>query len=156
MTRAKKATSTSSLCKLRAVPDPTIQFGILKCRDLTQLYYGARLVANVKVSQAPDDAYTTQGLLIGQDPRRIKYELIFGNTDNGTAHQVYLGTNIDTVNSNPESYSLPPDATIVVSRSFLTDLDAVTMEVWVVITDPTVYVAARETFLTPAPVDEGP
>jgi hypothetical protein len=139
------------------VTDPTIAFGILKCRDLVQLYYGARLVASVieTVNEVASDA---AGLLLNQDPRLIKYEIQMSNTDTVNPLQVFLGSTLDAVlgGTNFLEYNIPINETVIVERNFFTDLDAVTLPVFVFPQGANFAITTRETFLTPAPVDEGP
>jgi hypothetical protein len=134
---------------------PTIQFGILKCRDLVQLYFLARMVVNVRITELPEAALSSNVLWINQDPSRIKYEIILANLD-VASQQIFLATTADGVASSPESYSLAPGTTLRWSRDFLTDLDGVTMPVYASSTSTNLFGSARETFLTPAPIDEGP
>ena len=134
--------------------DPTIAFGILKCRDLVQLYYGARLVANV-IETNPPDTSVNPGQILSQDLRRIRYEIIFSNNGSG-AVQAFLSDTLDGVNAGPQIYTVPGFSTIVIDRTFLTDLDAVTLPLFSSTSNVNCVISVRETFLTPAPIDEGP
>jgi hypothetical protein len=134
--------------------DPTIAFSILKCRDLVQLYYGARLVASV-IENTFALATNAQQLLFGQDPRRIKYEIIVQNLQT-TAADIEMGTPSADDASTDQFYAILPGNSLVVSRDFLTDLDSVCLAIELFNNGVPVIVSTRETFLTPAPVDEGP
>jgi hypothetical protein len=139
------------------VPDPTIQFGILKCRDLVQLFYGVRLVASILEQ---DNQLTTgqTGPLIAQDPRRIRYEIIMGNYDTAYLY-VGIAETLDELTAAagpPQTYVVPPASTIIVERNWITDLDAVTLPLFVQPIGTSFVISTRETFLTPAPIDEGP
>jgi hypothetical protein len=135
--------------------DPTIAFGILKCRDLVQLYYGARLVADVRQTFVNyDGASPTPQLLLAQDPRRVRYE-IWMNGGSSTA-TIEMGQLKDFDSQQTMEALFLAGNTFRIERSFLTDLDAVTFELYAQGGGANVDITVRETFLTPAPVDEGP
>ena len=119
-----------------------------------QLYYGARLVAFIKET-VPNIPSATPTLLVGQDPRRIRYELIFTNFDSGPL-DILLGQTLDALTTIGLEYQVPENSTLIIERSFLTDLDGVTVSVFCNATGSGFTISSRETILTPAPVDEGP
>jgi hypothetical protein len=94
-------------------------------------------------------------MLFGQDPRRIKYEIYIENASNSEA-TVDMGTLADIDAGNTVEFQIIPLGTMVITRNFLTDLDTVTLEQWVTGTSDNIGISIRETFLTPAPIDEGP
>lgn len=129
--------------------------GILKCRDLCTLYYGFPMVADEKSNQfnLPNDSSLVP--ILGQDPRRIKYEIVLENV--GTpGGQIQVGTQTELDNGTNLEYSLAGHTTVVVRRDFLTDLDSVCSALFASTAVNSMFVSVRETFLTPAPVDEVP
>jgi hypothetical protein len=125
---------------------------ILQCRDLVQLYYGVRMVAQITESQPilNNSTFTT---VIQQDPRRIRYEIIIVN-DDAAKQEVDLATGTaDDPNFNLV-YVIPPGVTMVIERSFLSDLDGVTAGIMGLSSNSNVHLSVRETFLTPLPADE--
>lgn len=138
-----------------SVDDPTIKYGILKCRDLVQLYYGARLVVSVTQTFPNYDGVTsTPQKLLSQDPRRIRYE-IWMNGGSSTA-TVEMGALKDFDTGQTMEALFLAGNTFRIERNFLTDLDAVTNELYAQGGGATLDVTIRETFLTTAPIDEGP
>jgi hypothetical protein len=93
--------------------------------------------------------------LIAQDPRRIRYELIIANTD-VAAQLAFVGSPPSVDAGNNQIYSLTPGQTIIVTRDFFTDLDAVTIGLLFMVTSLNVAITTRETFLTPSAIDEIP
>ena len=135
--------------------DPTIQFGILKCRDLVQLYYGARLVAFDTYSLV-DLAPFAALQLLGQDPRRIKYKIRMANIG-ANPDSIIINNSFDAVqNSIGLVLWAQPHTNISLDSDFFTDLDAVTGPLFILASNNTWQVSTCETFLTPAPIDEGP
>src|ERR1700723_1909123 len=131
--------------------DATIRLGILRCRDLVELYYGARLVTDTRESQYAGDI-NVFAQLIPADQRRIKYEIVMSNTD--AALQTAILTSPRGADAGQgQQWNLGPNAIAEKDRSFLTDGDAVTAAVFVMISSFNLQVTVRETFLTPAPVD---
>jgi hypothetical protein len=125
---------------------------ILKCRDLVELYYGARMVTSIR-----ETVIIVQQSVVAQvmqpDPRRIRYEVIIGSED--VASQFFqLSTSQDKIVSQGNGYDVPPGDTIVVDRDFLTDFDAVTLPLFFLGGSNNLDVSVRETFLTPLPADE--
>jgi hypothetical protein len=125
---------------------------ILKCRDLVELYYGARMVTATKNSQIAFVAgIATQILTV--DPRRIRFELVLGNED-AAFITVAISDTSTAINANALLYDVPPGGSIQLNRSFLTDLDSITGELWMLCSNTNLDVSIRETFLTPLPADE--
>lgn len=137
-----------------ALKDNLLKFGVLRCRELVELYFGWRLVASV-IEKSNNLDNTKPQLILGQDPRRIRYEIIVTNPD-ATAHNCYLDASPDAVTNIASEYAIAPHSSLIIERTFLSDLDAVTMPVWGQAGAAGLSVATRETFLTPAPVDEVP
>lgn len=133
---------------------PNTPQGILKCRDLVQLFYGLPMVAAVIESNVEINAGDTAPIL-SADPRRIKYEIVLTNagttTDQiaiGTPSAIDLGTALEVGAPAGESYTI--------KRDFFTDLDSVCIALSAQALANNWVVSVRETFLTPAPVDEIP
>lgn len=142
---------------MAALKDNLLKYGVLRTRDLVELYFGWRMVA--AVTETLNGLNTdVAGLLLSQDSRRIRYEINMANPDPANPLSVGLASTLDGVDNNPQIYQIPPSSTLVVKRSFLTDLDAVTWSVFMkaVQASDLFEISTRETFLTPAPVDELP
>jgi hypothetical protein len=133
---------------------PNLPQGILKCRDLVQLYYGLPMVVNTKSTVFPASA--APYLILGQDPRRIRYEIWLNPSSVEVEANILLGTPAEI--DAGMGVSLTPGNTDgpVVERDFLTDLDGVTIAQMILDSSGEVVFSVRETFLTPAPVDEIP
>lgn len=133
---------------------PNTPQGILKCRDLVQLYYGlpmvAALIENLFYVQGGD---TVQ--ILGPDPRRIKYEIIISAQN---ASIIYIGSLNQMDQSTAAVYQFGSAGVETISRNFLTDLDSVCLPLLArnTASENAFEVFVRETFLTPAPVDEIP
>jgi hypothetical protein len=125
---------------------------ILKCRDLVELYYGARMVTATKSTQITFGAsVATQILTV--DPRRIGYELVLGNEDVAFI-TVSISDTSTGITVNALIYDVPPGGSIPIRRGFLTDLDSITGELWLLCGNTNLDVSIREIFLTPLPADE--
>jgi hypothetical protein len=133
--------------------DPTIALGILKCRDLVQLYYGARMVANIFENNF--DVLPNPTQILKADPRRIKYEIIVAGQNNA-GFNFALGSQATFDTFFYQQYAGQPTSTIIIERNFFTDFDSVCLELWAQQFDVNAFISVRETFLTPSPVDEGP
>lgn len=137
-----------------ALKDNLLKYGVLKCRDLVELYYGWRVVVSITETNPPvNDASTVQILQL--DLRRIRYEIILANSGGGPI-SAFIATNPDLVNTVPQSYFVEAGDTVQIERDFLTDMEGVTLPLWCAIANNGLFVSVRETFLTPAPIDEVP
>jgi hypothetical protein len=134
--------------------DDAIKYGILKCRDLVEIYYGARMVVSTR-EHLIFPADSTPFELLKPDPSRIGYEIILSNED-VTVQQALIGSQTPVQNNDAPSYSINAGDTMQIKRGFLDDLDSVTEAVWAQATSENLTIGIRETFLTPAPVDEVP
>ena len=134
--------------------DNLLKYGVLRCRDLVELYYGARMVATL-LEGGPNFTGGVQFHLLSQDPRRIAYEIIIANPD-ATPYSFSLGTPASFDAGTNQTYEIPAHDEIIIERSFLTGLDSVTMAVDGNLPASLMSIATREIFLTPAPVDEVP
>lgn len=134
--------------------DNAIKFGILKTRDLVELWYGARMVVQVRATLFNLQASTVVQIL-QPDPRRIRYEIVFENFDPGPA-TFDLGTQAEQDSGNTLEYQVPTGASVVVTRTWLDDLEGVTLEQTASTDVANTRVGVRETILTPIPVDEMP
>jgi hypothetical protein len=131
-----------------------LKFGILRCRDLVELYYGARMVVQV-LETAIVPIANTQAKLLGQDPRRIKYEIIVSNPD-AAAHFFEVGSPSAMDAGNNAQYELAPNTSLTIERDFFADLEGVTLALAFLTDSAAVTIGTREVILTPAPVDEVP
>jgi hypothetical protein len=133
---------------------------ILGCQQLVELYYGVRMIAAIKESSfIVEDGDTVQ--VLQPDPRRIRYEIAFFASAPVGESIAYLGTPQAMDSSTAEvvlSGVVPAGGTLGVynriERSFLSDLDLVTLPQMVRSVGFGVDVTVRETFLTPLPTDE--
>jgi len=131
-----------------------LKYGVLKCRDLVELYFGWRYVVTIS-----ENAFTpsmTPYLILNQDPRRIRYEIWINVVNVVAGATVLLGSPaaIDAgtaPNLQPFSFYNGP-----LVRDWITDGEAVTLPVMVSDGTGVIIFSTRETFLTPAPVDELP
>lgn len=134
--------------------DNAIKFGILKTRDLVELYYGARMVATIAETE-PGGLVNVQNKLLGADPRRIKYEIILGNLGPVT-HAIQIGSPSAVAGGDNQIYVIPPGGTIIIERGFRADMETVCGPLDMIFDNNDVQISVRETFLTPIPVDEMP
>jgi hypothetical protein len=134
--------------------DDAIKFGILKCRDLVELYYGARMVTSIVETQVT--LTTDPKTILTADPRRIKYEIVMSNRDALNPASWVIGRPGSVGAATGQAYSIPPGATLVVERDFLTDMESVCLALEATVQGNTTDFSVRETFLTPIPVDEMP
>lgn len=134
--------------------DNLLKFGILKCRDLCTLYFGATMVAVAKDTQfLPSTLLTSPVQILQQDLRRIAYEIVLTNTGT-TADDMSIGTYDACLAFTAWDISLGATANFLIRRSFDTDLDSVVQPLWAFGDAGKIAVLVREVFLTPAPVDE--
>jgi len=134
--------------------DDAIKYGILKCRDLVQLYYGARMVVSIIENNILASAGSSSDLF-ALDPRRIRYEIVVMNGSGGDA-TFTVGTPAADQAGTDEQYAIGAGQNVVIDRNFITDFDAVTLPQTLFASGGNLSVSTRETFLTPAPVDEIP
>ena len=134
--------------------DNLLKYGVLRCRDLVELYYGMRIVTR-SVWSSPTNVTGQTNLLLNQDSRRIRYEILMANFD-GTFLDVSMGPTREFAASNAFKYVVPGQSSMVVERNFITDGDAVTEAVYAFPNGNNFNISLRETILTPAPVDEVP
>jgi hypothetical protein len=133
---------------------PALKYGILKCRDLVELYYGVRMAFSLVENEVLLDGNVD--FLIGQDPRRVRYEIILAAQPSSVA-SCFIGTPPTFDLGTSQQYSVAAGGTLVIVRDWLTDGDAVTLPLAIQNnTDITFGVSTRETFLTPIPADELP
>ena len=131
-----------------------LKYGVLKCRDLVELYYGWRIVTfAVETKYLPGAATLVQ--ILQQDTRRIKYEIILNNESNA-GDDIQIGTPDAIAAGTSWDISIAPADSYTINRSFLTDLDAVVQPLWAEGDLGNIACYVRETFLTPSPVDEVP
>lgn len=132
--------------------DAAIRLGILKCRDLVELYYGARMVTSI-IENNQQGNQTTPQVLVGLDPRRIRLEIVLANRDTVNSLTANIGSPGSNNLGTSELIQLPPGGTVVIERNFLTDMESVTLPLEFQGSSSVIY-STRETFLTPLPADE--
>jgi hypothetical protein len=137
------------------VDDPTIKYGILKCRDLVQLYYGARMVAVPKEQLIFLSTLDLAVAVLGQDPRRISYEIVVTGGA-GASGLFYVGTKTEMDTNAAAVYRFVANVSTTIKRDFFTQLDAVCLPLFVRAGIVPIEVFVREIILTPSPIDEGP
>jgi hypothetical protein len=125
---------------------------ILGCQQLVELYFGVRMIAIIAENEVALDGDVD--VLIGPDPRRIRYEIILAQ-QNAAVAQVAIGTPQSFDLGTSQFYVLGQGDTIVIERNFFDDLDAVTLPLSIQLqSESSCTVSTRETFLTPLPTDE--
>lgn len=136
----------------------SIRYGILKTRDLVELYFAGRMVADI-IEATFVVSSSVPARVLNQDPRRISYELYFCAQSGGTFWTIQLGRTFDQAltASGIVLRSAPPNVNFI-KRNFFEDLDAVCLPVWAMSASGSeiTQLSVRETRLTPVPVDEEP
>ena len=132
-----------------------IKFGILRTRDLVELYYQGRMVVQVRENDPGTLVLFTPVQILRQDPRRTRYEIIIANGGNTTL-EVQIGSLQSINNTNYGTYSIAAGDTLVIIRDFRSDLEGVCLEQFAMATVGNAVVTTREDFLTPLPADEVP
>lgn len=133
---------------------PNTPQGILKCRDLVQLFYGLPMVANEIYSNVQIPAGSSAPIL-SADPRRIKYEIVLTNLG-ATTDLIEIGTPSALDLHQALIVGVAAGESYTIKRDFFTDLDSVCLPLSALTGTNLWVVSIRETFLTPAPVDEIP
>jgi hypothetical protein len=133
---------------------PQIKYGILRTRDLVELYFGARMVAALKETFFPAITPSSIIPIMDQDPRRVAYEINLSNFNEGFAI-VFVGSPTAMGQQQGQTYFIPAGETVQIARNFFTDLDAVAIP-QSLLSESSLDVSVRETFLTPLPADELP
>jgi len=131
---------------------PLTKLGIVRCRDLVQLYYGARMVTAIVEKQSVLSTTSVQQIL-APDPRRIKYEVVFACNPTGP-DDFEVGGQTACENGQGQEYNIAANTSIRIERSFLTDLDEVSDSLYASGDNGNITVSTREVFLQPLPVDE--
>jgi hypothetical protein len=129
-----------------------IKRGILRTRELVAMYYGRRMVVDLRETFFSNlSGGITQ--LLKQDPSRIRYELtimnaqvVVGDLAIGTGKAIQAGQGTEII--------VTPHSTYPIVRDWLGDLEGVCLEVVADVFGGNMNISVRETFLTPAPVDE--
>ena len=117
-------------------------------------YYGVPMVSFIAYSNVkPGSVSDTK--VMGLDPRRIKYELALANFSNAP-DDIVIGSKTAVDSGAAPDYEIPANTTVIITRTFLTDLDSITEEQWAFGDNGNITIYVRETILTPAPVDEVP
>lgn len=132
-----------------------IKFGILRTRDLVELYYQGRMVVNVAENELAING-NTQTNILQQDPRRIRYEIIITAENPASTTNINIGSPAAVTGSTCELYFLAANQNIVIIRDFRSDMEGVVLPIDILGSNPGtgIVVSTRETFLTPLPVDE--
>ena len=134
--------------------DNILKYGILKCRDLVELVYGARMVTSI--IEKSFSASATPYLILGQDPRRIRYEVWLNQNGTAVGYTVFMGSPAAIDSGTAQGFWSFTLGYVYLARDFLTDGEAVCLPLKLSDPNGQILVTTRETFLTPAPVDEVP
>lgn len=136
---------------------PSIRFGILRARDLSELYWGARTVvlAKTTLNVVPNHSSPIAQQVLQNNPARIAYEL-FCACDGGGDGSLYLYPSADLTSSNALRLNVLTDSTIIINRDWTRYGDALTQELWAGSTGNQFHLTTVEYILTPTPVDEIP
>lgn len=133
---------------------PSLKYGILKVEDLVALYFGARMRTNIQeIYIGPVVAASGKLVVLGPDPRRIKYEIFIAAAIAGL---VELGSPAAVQAAKGQIYGVALDTTTIIERTWIGDMDAVTMPVSLLVSSGAMVVTARAVYLTPIPVDQAP
>jgi hypothetical protein len=132
--------------------DAAIKYGILRCRDLSELYWDARTVVITKTniidpSSAPD-------LLFTADPRRIAWRIIVIDPSGPGEQQVDLGTRSAITAQTSERYYRDATEPLIIDRHFRDYGDYVTSELYGQVSGSAPLWSTVEWILTPLPADE--
>lgn len=137
----------------QAPEPPPLADEIVGCRNLVELHFGRRVQMRTRFTQI-NPTVNTARMLIGNDPRRIRYELVISSTQ-AVTQQALTGTQAALQAGAGEAFELTLSLlNVLIVRDFTTDGDAVTEEVWVQSNNANALFSCRETLLTPLPVDE--
>lgn len=136
---------------------PSIRFGILKARDLVELYFGARMVIDQRYAQQTVNNHATPlaQQILTANPARIAYELFLACAGGGDG-SIYLWPNADLTAANSLRINVLGDSTVVINRDWLRYGDSLTRELWAGSTGNQFFVSTVEYLLTPLPVDNLP
>ena len=141
---------------MSGAPTDQIAFGILRTRDLVELYYRGRMAVQV-IENTPSIGDADGTLLFTQDPRRIRYEIILVNISTTTPSLVQIGSRVGQQSGAAPFYFVAPSGNLIITRNFRTDMEGVTLEQILSLTSgPSPSARTRVTILTPLPVDEEP
>lgn len=132
-----------------------LKYGVLRARDLAELYYGWRLVGVALPIVQIDTSSATPQQILQPDPRRYKWIVTMCN-DGGNSVECIFGRSSDVTQGTGVPYTLATQTTLEIQRNWLADLDVVTDELWMLVENASVRVAIQQFILTPAPVDEVP
>lgn len=136
-------------------PPPPAPLGeeVLGCRELVRQFFGRRVKMFTRYTRI-NPAANTATQLLKTDPRRIRYEITISST-NAATQQGLLGPLAVIQAGNAQAWELSITLlTFQVERDYLTDGDAVVEEIWAQSNNAAMIFSARETLLTPLPVDE--
>jgi hypothetical protein len=128
--------------------------GIVRCRDLDELYFGGRFVVTIKNTQFLDLSAITR--ILSQNPSRIRYEIFIADAVGAAGSQLVLGTSDEVRNNQGIFIQVANLVTMQIVRDFTTDAEGVVPELWCQFLSGAFSVSVRETILTPLPADESP
>jgi hypothetical protein len=131
-----------------------LKSGILRTRDLVELYLAGRMVVTILENLTNTGAASPVVLL--QNPSRIRYEVILGNNNVVGINGVEIASPAACDSGFGPTYFLNPGQTIVIQRDYQTDGEAVCLPLNCVPIHGVTMISTRETILTPLPVDESP
>lgn len=125
--------------------------GVLKCNDLVELYYGLPL-RTVIIESFFDLTHPATAQLLLPDPRRIHYEITFA-AGGGVTSLVSIGSSLAVVATVAEPISTPVGGTVILVRDWRSELDAVTLPLFVGANVSETIIGVRQVILTPPGVD---
>jgi len=126
--------------------------GILRCRDLATLYYGFPTVASARslfYGLLAAGTYT----ILPADPSRIGYEIVGANFSGG-ATRFFVGSPGEMDANAAMVYLVNSHESLIIQRTFLTDLDSITQEVQLRTDGSAIDFSVRVITLSPLPNDE--
>lgn len=131
-----------------------IKLGVLRTRDLVELYLAGRMA--VRTQYTPFiDLGTAPVKIASFNAARIAIEIVIANT--ALAHNaITVGPSLDFVANLWNPYQFASYGFAVITRDYQRDLDGVVEEVWAQANTINSTAVVRETILTPLPVDETP
>ena len=136
-----------------------IKFGILRTRDLVELYYQGRMNVSVVLTNVAV-TLNIRAVLVPQNASRIRYEFLFENIDATGVAIIDFGTPFEIDSGNSQEFVLNPHSNLLITRQFRDDLEGVCIAQSVgaaaLSGTPQIFVGVRETLLTPLPADELP
>lgn len=150
------APTSEGAAALEIVPEPAPADeprGLLSVYDAQRLRFGRELRTFTKYTRI-NPAANTLTQLVGRDPRRIRIELSISSS-NGADQQGLIGP-LAAMQAN-QGFAVELSITLLyafILREYSTDGDSVSEDLYVQSNNAAMVFCARETLLTPLPVDK--